>query len=73
MVFSGLCVFFFCFIVMEFVINNNQMLVEERIENIVLCILVFVLDDICGLREYWLFVLRNILWDMLEYFEGGIF
>lgn len=73
MAFSGLCAFPFRATAMEFAINNNQMSVEERIENTVLRIPAPVLDDIRGSREYRLFVLRNILRDMLEHFEGGIF
>lgn len=72
MAFSGLCAFPFRSTAMEIAINNNQMSVEDKIENTVLYIPAPVLDDIRGSREYRLFVLRNILRDMLEHFEGGI-
>ncbi|MEA1012562.1 FAD binding domain-containing protein [Bacillus cereus] len=71
MAFSGLCDFPFRSTAMEITINNNQMSVEDKIENTVLYIPAPVLDDIRGSREYRLFVLRNILRDMLEHFEGG--
>ncbi|PEE18485.1 xanthine dehydrogenase [Bacillus cereus] len=72
MAFSGLCAFPFRSTAMEIAINNNQMSVEDKIENTVLYIPAPVLDDIRGSRDYRLFVLRNILRDMLEHFEGGI-
>ncbi|MEE6185181.1 FAD binding domain-containing protein [Bacillus pretiosus] len=72
MAFSGLCAFPFRSTAMEIAINNNQMSVEDKIENTVLYIPAPVLDDIRGSRDYRLFVLRNILRDMLEHFKGGI-
>ncbi|HDR7713102.1 TPA: FAD binding domain-containing protein [Bacillus cereus] len=73
MAFSGLCAFPFRSTAMEIAINNNQMSVEDKIEHTVLNIPAPVLDDIRGSREYRLFVLRNILRDMLEHFKGGVF
>ncbi|MEK7019616.1 FAD binding domain-containing protein [Bacillus sp. FSL R9-9410] len=73
MAFSGLCAFPFRSTAMETAINNNQLSVEDKIENTVLYIPAPVLDDIRGSRDYRLFVLRNILRDMLEHFEGGRF
>ena len=73
MAFSGLCAFPFRSSVMEIEINNNQLSIKDRIERTVLRIPAPVLDDIRGSREYRLFVLRNLLQDMLEKFEGGRF
>jgi CO/xanthine dehydrogenase FAD-binding subunit len=69
--FSGLCAFPFRSSLMETEINNNQLSVEERIERTVLRVPAPVLDDIRGSREYRLFVLKNMLQDMLAKLEGG--
>ncbi|MBO9129431.1 FAD binding domain-containing protein [Bacillus sp. 165] len=71
MAFSGLCAFPFRSLYMEAEINNHSLRMEERIERTILQIPASVLDDLRGSKDYRLFVLKNMLLDMVTSFEGG--
>lgn len=67
---SGLCPFPFRSKQMEAELNNSSVNVVERIQKALQFIPGEVLDDVEGSKEYRLFVLRNLLEEMISEMEG---
>jgi CO/xanthine dehydrogenase FAD-binding subunit len=68
--FSGLCSFPFRDAKLEEFINQKQIPLEARIEQVISQIPYPVLDDVEGSAEYRLFVLKNTLMDIVTTLEG---
>ncbi|WP_276351690.1 FAD binding domain-containing protein [Cohnella caldifontis] len=68
--FSGLCPFPFRSFAMEEALNERTFLAETRIERAILRLPAPILNDSEGSPEYRLFVLRNLLADILSEMEG---
>jgi len=63
--FSGLCAFPFRSTEMETALNEPEMSDEQRINKAITAVPGEILDDVEGSREYRLFVLRNLLEEIL--------
>ncbi|MGE8204855.1 FAD binding domain-containing protein [Heyndrickxia sp. NPDC080065] len=68
---SGLCPFPFRAFEMEEHLNNDQLTMDEKIEDAILHLPSPILNDTEGSSEYRLFVLKNILFDILIELEKG--
>ncbi|HJV30893.1 MAG TPA: FAD binding domain-containing protein [Bacillales bacterium] len=66
---SGVCPFPFRSIEAELLLNNQQIPIEERVERLIEVLPGPILDDVEGSSDYRLFVLKNLLMDVLN--EGG--
>ena len=68
--FSGLCKFPFRSVTMESELNNNSMVIEERIKNAINLLPASVLNDISGSDSYRIFVLKTTLMNIEKQLEG---
>ncbi|HJV16352.1 MAG TPA: FAD binding domain-containing protein [Bacillales bacterium] len=66
---SGLCPFPFRANAAELILNNQQISIEERVDRLIEVLPGPILDDVEGSSDYRLFVLKNLLNDVL--IEGG--
>ncbi|MGP7817803.1 FAD binding domain-containing protein [Niallia sp. 01092] len=69
--FSGLCPFPFRSQTIEKTINDQSLKLNEKLDTVINHLPTPILDDIEGSSEYRLFVLRNLLKDILEVLERG--
>lgn len=69
--YSGLCAFPFRNKQMDECLNNQQLSKEKRIEEAIQKISAAILHDVHGSSEYRLFVLKNVLHDVLDTLEGA--
>ncbi len=67
---SGLCPFPFRLAEAEAFLNNRELSAAERIKGVLKAVPKPVLNDVEGSADYRLFVLENLLEDVLRHFEG---
>ncbi len=67
---SGLCPFPFRSRTLEAALNNNQLSIEERISGSAGALPEPILDDVEGSAAYRLFVLKNLLYDVMASLGG---
>jgi aerobic carbon-monoxide dehydrogenase medium subunit len=63
---SGLCPFPFRSLELEELVNNRQNSMEERIRNLIEIVPQPILDDVEGSADYRLFVLKNLMFDVMS-------
>lgn len=68
---SGLCPFPFRSKDMESLLNNQELSIEDRIEGALRKLPTPILNDVEGSSEYRIFVLRNLLYDVLDKLNGS--
>lgn len=68
---SGLCPFPFRSLEVEELLNDRQSSVEERIRKAVEILPQPILDDVEGSADYRLFVLRNLMFDVMNVLGSG--
>jgi CO/xanthine dehydrogenase FAD-binding subunit len=68
---SGLCPFPFRSPEVEVSLNNPQISMEERVSQAIDRLPKPILDDVEGSAEYRLFVLRNLLFDVMNLLGSG--
>lgn len=68
---SGLCPFPFRSLEVEGVLNNRQISTEERIGKAIEILPQPILDDVEGSADYRLFVLKNLMFDVMNVLGSG--
>jgi carbon-monoxide dehydrogenase medium subunit len=68
---SGLCPFPFRSLEVETLLNNRQISLEERIRRAIEILPQPILDDVEGSADYRLFVLKNLMFDVMSVLGSG--